>query len=93
MTTPRMQRVIYSLELELDAGPGPQTMVRICQLDRDGNSQYCYVLGKPRMIDVRPGDVIQTAGGRRKVIGVKAWRECYFAEGESPPKDGYLVRI
>lgn len=44
------------------------------------------------MIDVRPVDVIQTIDGRRKVIGVKAWRDRSFKEVESPPSDGYLLR-
>jgi hypothetical protein len=46
--------VIYSPELELDAGPGPELTFLICPLDRDGNTLHAYVLGKPRMIDVRP---------------------------------------
>jgi hypothetical protein len=35
----------------------------ICLLDRDGNALQSYVLGKPRMIDVRPGDTVQRAKG------------------------------
>jgi len=34
-----MQRVIYSLELE-HAGSGPQRMVLICPLDRDGKTLH-----------------------------------------------------
>jgi hypothetical protein len=60
-TSPRMddredmQRVSYSLELELDAGPGPVLKFLIGPLGREGNTLHSYVLGKPRMIDVRPG--------------------------------------
>ena len=35
-----MQRVIYSLELELDAGPGPELKFLICPLDREGNTLH-----------------------------------------------------
>jgi hypothetical protein len=87
-----VQRVIYSLELELDAGPGPELMYLICPLDRDGNTLQSYVLGKPRMIDVRPGDMVQHARGRWKVLGVKAWRETYIPDGQPAPADGYLVQ-
>jgi hypothetical protein len=35
------------LELELDPGPGPQTIVLICPLDRDGKTLHSYFFGKP----------------------------------------------
>jgi hypothetical protein len=44
------------------------------------------------MIDVRPGDTVQHAKGRWKVLGGKAWRETYLADGEPAPADGYLVK-
>ena len=47
---------------------------------------------RPRMIDARPGDTVQHAKGRWKVLGLKAWRETYFADGEPAPADGYLVQ-
>ena len=87
-----MQRVIYSLELELAAGPGPELKFLICPLDRDGNTLHSYVLGKLRMIDVRPGDTVQHAKGRWKVLGVKAWRETYIPDGAPPPQYGYVVK-
>ena len=87
------QRVIYSREVELDPGPGPQSKVLICPLDRDGNTEHAYVLGKHRMIDVRIGDTVQHAKGRWRILGVRAWRDCRFPANESPPSDGYLVRI
>ena len=64
----RMHRVIYSLEL--DAGPGLQSMVLICPLDPDGNTAHAYVLAKPALIDVRAGDMVQHAKGRWKVLEV-----------------------
>jgi hypothetical protein len=42
--------------------------------------------------DVRPGDMVQHATGRWKVIGAKVWRETYFPDGAPAPADGYLVQ-
>jgi hypothetical protein len=78
--------------LELDAGPGPELKFLIGPLDREGNTLHSYVLGNPRMIDVRPGYTVQHARGRWKVLGVKAWRETYFPDGESAAADRYLVQ-
>jgi hypothetical protein len=42
-----------------------------------------------RMIDVRPGDTVQHPKGRWKVLGVKAWWENYFSDGELAAKGRY----
>jgi hypothetical protein len=45
-----------------------------------------------RMIDVRPGDTVQHAKDRWKVLRVKAWREVYIPDGELASVDGDLVK-
>jgi hypothetical protein len=61
-------------------------------LARDGNTLHSYVLGKDRIIDVRPGDTVQHPKGRWKVIGVKAWRETYLSRRAARARGRYLVR-
>jgi hypothetical protein len=88
-----MERVFFALELELDAGPGPSSMVLICPLDREGNTPHAYVIRKPRMIDVRPGDTVQHADGRWKVLGIKTCETCTFPTGSRRRRIGHVMPV
>jgi hypothetical protein len=50
------------------------------------------VLGKLRMIDVRPGDLIHHARRNWRVRSVKTWPDANVQESFPLPQAAYLVR-
>ncbi|MBM4092903.1 MAG: hypothetical protein FJ276_26370 [Planctomycetes bacterium] len=86
-----MPRLIYSLELQLAAPDGTQPNAElIAPLTPDGQSPHVRAeLPTQRVIDLRVGDWCRHVTlGTRQVIGIRAYRDAWFGEGEQPDLRG-----
>jgi hypothetical protein len=51
-----MPRLVYSLHFETERQPGAPIIGFVVPLDRSGNSPNFRPVGRPRVVDLRPGD-------------------------------------
>jgi hypothetical protein len=94
-----MLRVIYSIECELEPGPGSPpgaSSALIITLNRDGVATGRNGRPRPpktRTIDLRVGDDVMVDGRWRRVLGIKAYRETYATpEQAAAITAGYVVQ-
>lgn len=87
-----MTRVIYSLHFDLEPDADGNTRELIAVLTRDGNSTTCRAVDKPRVIDLRDGDLVRHNGKTSRILKVSAYRNGHYPDGVEPGPDGYQVR-
>jgi hypothetical protein len=87
-------RIIYSLQIELEPGPGGQLRELIVPLLPDGTATNIEIAWpKRRAIDLRDGDSFVFQGRRERAVHIQAFRDNYC---EAPPvsrRDGFVVRL
>ena len=92
-----MPRIVYSLRFETAPAPEGLAAEFIVPLDRDGNSRNIRPIGKPRVVDLRPGDSFthRPTQKRYKLTAMVAYRQHTLSEERIAagyvPADGYLV--
>ena len=85
-------RIIFSVEIEIEPPAGVHSACLIVPLDRAGQGVHTReVPPKHRVIDLRVGDYLMHRAERRKILGVKAYREWQWPDDNRPPAVGYIV--
>jgi hypothetical protein len=86
-------RIIYSLQVELEPGPGGELRELIVPLLPDGTAMNIEMdPPKRRAIDLRDGDWFEFQGRRERAVHIQAYRDNYC---EGPPvsrRDGFVIR-
>jgi hypothetical protein len=93
-----MPRLVYSLLFETEREPAAKIVEFIFNLNHASNSCNIRPVGKPRVVDLRPGDefVHGPTQKRYKLAALSAYRQHQLSDGlvaaGRVPADGYLVQ-
>ena len=85
-------RIIYSLQFDLEPGPDGQRRQLIAPLDRRGQSPNCRAVDKPRVIDLRDGDLVEHRRKTFRIEKLKAYRDALTEEPPPAAGDGYAYQ-
>lgn len=97
MRVTNVPRLIYSLRFETERQAGAPIMGFVVPLDRAGNSPNFRPVGKPRVVDLRPGDsfVHGPTQKRHTLTALSAYRQSQVSDellaAGHVRADGYLV--
>jgi hypothetical protein len=92
-----MPRLVYSLRFETERKPGGPITEFIVPLDPQGNSRNFRPAGKPRVVDLRPGDHFLHEPTKQdyRLTAMSAYRQHDISEEKLAsgwkPSEGFLV--
>jgi hypothetical protein len=92
-----MSRLVYSLLFETERAPGAEIIDFVVPLTPVGTCPGLEPIGKPRIVDLRPGDSFLHVGMQKeyKLTALRAYRQHTISEEKLAsvwkPTEGYLV--
>ena len=86
-------RIIYSLQIELEPGPGGELRELIVPPLPDGTATNIKIEPpKRRAIDLRDGDCFVFQGRRERAVHINAYRDNYCEGLPVSRRDGFVLR-